>query len=128
MDNFCSRIKEKLKEKMPAHSFNMWIDPLSINLENGNKVIVECKNSFFKKRILENYSEIIKKVLAEDTEKTNIVVDFTESSTLNLKKKPKKKQLSKNIVKPTQREKHLFSDNKQMSFLETGLNFKTEDF
>ncbi|MDY0132789.1 MAG: chromosomal replication initiator protein DnaA [Desulforegulaceae bacterium] len=128
MDNFCSRIKEKLKEKMPAHSFNMWIDPLSINLENGNKVIVECKNSFFKKRILENYSEIIKKVLAEDTEKTDLVVDFTESSTLNLKKKPKKKQLSKNIVKPTQREKHLFSDNKQMSFFGDRFKFQNGRF
>ncbi|MDY0360074.1 MAG: chromosomal replication initiator protein DnaA [Desulforegulaceae bacterium] len=124
MENFCFRIKEKLKEKMPAHSYNMWIDPLSINLNEDGGVVVGCKNSFFKKRIIENYSEIIKKVLYEDINKTDLSVDFTESAMLDNKKKKEEKK----IVKPTQAEKHLYSDKNQMSFFGDRFKFQNGRF
>lgn len=124
MDNFCFRIKEKLKEKMPAHSFSMWIDPLSINMEN-NTVVVGCRNSFFKKRIIENYSDIIKKVLYEDTQKDDLYVDFTES---DIKEKNEKTEPVSKIVKPTHVEKHLYSDNKQMSFFGDRFKFQNGRF
>jgi chromosomal replication initiator protein len=124
MDNFGFRIKEKLKEKMPAHSFSMWIDPLSINIEKNNRVTIGCKNSFFKKRIIENYSEIIKSTLFEDTNKSDLIVDFTESD--SNKKNTEHSQAK--IVKPTQMEKHLYSDKKQMSFFGDRFKFQNGRF
>ncbi|MGM0418485.1 MAG: chromosomal replication initiator protein DnaA, partial [Thermodesulfobacteriota bacterium] len=114
MDNFGLEIKQILKNKLPAHSYNMWIDPLSISRTDSEKVVIGCKNSFFKKRILENYSFLIKSVLYENTGKASLDIKFCEDDTAKVKSTSKKEsEKPEKIVKPSAREKNMFSGKKQ---------------
>ena len=79
MDNFCHKIKDNLKKQVPPHSYNMWIDPLTIS-EDEESVSIGCKNGFFRKRIVENYAELIKAAVYETIQDKDMEIKFLETS------------------------------------------------
>ena len=119
MDNFCQKIKANLKNHLPAHSYNMWIDPLSIYESEQNGVIVGCKNGFFKKRILANYAELIKTAVYETCDNSELSIEFSESAE-KVEKTAKKKVENKKVIKPSAIERKKFGSEKSQLSLPLG--------
>jgi chromosomal replication initiator protein len=59
MSHIWREVKTLLADRIPKHTFRMWIEPLNLEHEDHEKVRLSCPNHFFRKRILENYSQII---------------------------------------------------------------------
>lgn len=57
----------------------MWIDPLTIS-EDEESVSIGCKNGFFRKRIVENYAELIKAAVYETIQGKDMEIKFLETS------------------------------------------------
>ncbi|GAB6905964.1 chromosomal replication initiator protein DnaA [Desulfosarcina cetonica] len=65
MKQIWTTVKSVLKDKIPGHSFRMWIDPIEFREDCGEVVILSCPNSFSKKRIADNYGELIEAALGD---------------------------------------------------------------
>jgi len=60
MENVWAEIKHSIKKSVPGHTYMMWIEPLLFTKsEDGKSVYVNCPNSFSKKRIQDNFFDII---------------------------------------------------------------------
>ncbi|MBW2180179.1 MAG: chromosomal replication initiator protein DnaA [Deltaproteobacteria bacterium] len=60
MENVWAEIKNAIKKSVPGHTYMMWIEPLTFTKNEDNKsVAINCPNYFSKKRIQENYIEVI---------------------------------------------------------------------
>jgi len=60
MENVWAEIKNAIKKSVPDHTYMMWIEPLTFTKNENNKsVAISCPNYFSKKRIQENYIEVI---------------------------------------------------------------------
>jgi chromosomal replication initiator protein len=59
MSHIWHEVKAALAKQLPNHSFRMWIEPLSLELADNYKARLTCPNHFFRKRIIENFSDAI---------------------------------------------------------------------
>jgi chromosomal replication initiator protein len=59
MSHIWHEVKAALAKQLPDHSFRMWIEPLSLELADQYKARLTCPNHFFRKRVVENFSEAI---------------------------------------------------------------------
>ena len=63
METVWKRVKSDIKQRVPSHSFNMWIEPLKVTEIGENGWIFSCPNFFSKKRVEGLYGAMIKKAL-----------------------------------------------------------------
>lgn len=63
MENVWHRVKEALRERIPAHVFQRWIEPVQYLKSAGESMVLICPNPFLKKRIIENFGMLIKSEL-----------------------------------------------------------------
>jgi chromosomal replication initiator protein len=63
METVWKRVKSTIKKRVPAHSFNMWIEPLKVAQSDESGWIVSCPNFFSKNRVEGLYGAMIKKAL-----------------------------------------------------------------
>jgi chromosomal replication initiator protein len=67
-----NEIKTAIKERIPGHSFRMWIEPLKYINSDKDCLVVSSPNSFSRKRVQDHYRSIIdpevKKVFGKDCE------------------------------------------------------------
>ena len=63
METVWKKVKSTLKQRVPSHSFNMWIEPLKVAQIDGSGWVVSCPNFFSKKRVEGLYGAMIKKTL-----------------------------------------------------------------
>jgi len=56
-------IKSIVKTRLPSHSYRMWIDPIQCLDSKENQLVLSCPNSFSKRRVLDNYAQIIEEEL-----------------------------------------------------------------
>lgn len=61
MDNIWDCAKEKIRGKLPEHSFRLWIEPLELVSHRENEVHLACPTGFFKKWVSRNYLNLIEK-------------------------------------------------------------------
>ena len=87
METIWRKAKSAIKQRVPAHSFNMWIEPLKVSLDDGNCWLINCPNFFSKKRVESLYGKMIKKVL-QQTLGQDCELSFTITSKTE---KPEKK-------------------------------------
>jgi chromosomal replication initiator protein len=59
MSHIWHEVKAALAKQMPDHSFRMWIEPLNFALADQHRVRLTCPNHFFRKRVVENFSQAI---------------------------------------------------------------------
>ncbi len=72
----------------------MWIEPLGIKMEANDAVVLTCPNFFFKKRIQENYLELIESQMAKTTGKTyNLHIEVDSRSVPSKRKTERQVQL-----------------------------------
>ena len=59
MEAVWNEVKAAIKERIPGHSYRIWIEPIKFyQTQNGNLVLT-CPNFFSRKRVQENYGSII---------------------------------------------------------------------
>ncbi len=59
MSHIWHKVRASLSDRIPKHTFRMWIEPLSLEHEDHETVRLKCPNHFFRRRIIENFSQII---------------------------------------------------------------------
>ena len=59
MEAIWKDIKEAIKQCIPGHSYQMWIEPLELKEFYENSIVLSCPNFFHKKRIKEHYGSLI---------------------------------------------------------------------
>jgi chromosomal replication initiator protein len=59
MEQIWTSVKALLKEKLPGHSYRMWIDPIEFCQNENSAMVLACPNLFSKKRISDNYGQMI---------------------------------------------------------------------
>lgn len=69
MEAVWKKVKSAIKERIPHHSFRMWIEPLELHQGEEDGFEISCPNFFSKKRVQDQYGVIIEselhKVLGE---------------------------------------------------------------
>ncbi len=98
MEAIWNKVKESIMEKMPSHSFNMWIEPLAFDTCTNNDFVVLCPNLFSKKKIQSNYGSMIeseiKKTMNTDC---RLVVQISDNCNKLKKQKPSSSNNPNNI-------------------------------
>ena len=59
MEAVWEKVKSVIKERIPTHSFQMWIEPLEMRKSDFDSWIVTCPNFFFKKRVNDLYGKLL---------------------------------------------------------------------
>ncbi len=60
MEKVWQKVKDTIKESIPAHVYKMWIEPIRFFKTTGENIVLICPNNFLKKRIVENFGLMIK--------------------------------------------------------------------
>ncbi|MGD2269121.1 MAG: chromosomal replication initiator protein DnaA [Desulfobacterales bacterium] len=63
MEAVWKEVKAAIKERIPIHSYKMWIEPIKFFESQDCQFVVACPNFFSKKRVKENYHTVIEKEL-----------------------------------------------------------------
>ena len=64
MDQIWTSVKPLLKEKVPGHSYRMWIEPIAFSENENGAMVLSCPNLFSKKRISDNYGQMIEEAVS----------------------------------------------------------------
>lgn len=59
MEQIWQEVKATLEQKIPEHSYRMWIDPLRLDRISQKEIRLTAPNHFFKKRVTDNFGQII---------------------------------------------------------------------
>ena len=59
MEAVWTKVKSVIKDRIPKHSFQMWIEPLELLKNDSNNWTVACPNFFFKKRVNDLYGKLL---------------------------------------------------------------------
>lgn len=59
MEAVWKKVKSAIRDRIPAHSFQMWIEPLELEKSEDDNWILACPNFFSKKRVQDLYAELI---------------------------------------------------------------------
>ncbi len=62
MEQIWQEVKAVLSQKIPKHTFSMWIEPLKFVVADHQAMQLSCPNLFFRKRVVEHYE---KRIVAE---------------------------------------------------------------
>ena len=58
-------VMASIRGSIPDHSFRMWIEPIKFYQGDDGRYVIACPNCFSKKRIQDNYSELIEAELSK---------------------------------------------------------------
>jgi chromosomal replication initiator protein len=90
MDRIWTSVKSLLKEKIPGHSYRMWIEPIAFFENKDDAIVLACPNMFSKKRISDHYGQLIEDTVSSAVGRTvrvrlvvgtSTVGEFRENST-----------------------------------------------
>ena len=59
MEAVWEQVKAKLKKRLASQAYHLWIDPVRFDRVDNGRMVLSCVNSFSKKRIKENYHDLI---------------------------------------------------------------------
>ena len=55
MENCWNRVKQRLEENLPEHSYKMWVEPVHFMDSDDSTIKLSCPNSFLARRIKSNW-------------------------------------------------------------------------
>jgi len=67
MEAVWKKVKSTIKQRIPDHSFKMWIEPLSVSQADESNWVVYCPNFFSKRRVQGLYGEMIQDAILKST-------------------------------------------------------------
>ena len=94
MKTIWEETKTAIKLRVPSHSFRMWIEPLTFSKSDDDCIFLSCPNFFSKKRVLDQYGDIIESELRKATGKScRFIVKVSESKSSSSKELDENPQL-----------------------------------
>ena len=96
MDQIWTSVKSLLKEKIPGHSYRMWIDPIEFRENENGAIVLACPNLFSKKRISDNYGQMIEDAVstaAGRAFKVRLIVKPSQAATCEEKEQDRQMKL-----------------------------------
>ena len=63
MEVVWKEIKAALKQQIPSHSYQMWIEPLELVKNNDEGWVVNCPNPFSRRRVQDNFGPMIESLI-----------------------------------------------------------------
>lgn len=85
-------VKTEIKNRIPHHSYRMWMEPLEFEASENGALVLSCPNIFFKKRVQDQYGDLIETLTKEATGKP-----FSLFLKVSGRKASKKKQVDSAI-------------------------------
>ncbi|BBO72584.1 chromosomal replication initiator protein DnaA [Desulfosarcina widdelii] len=70
MEQIWTTVKSLLKEKIPGHSYRMWIEPITPCQYEEGEIVLSCPNLFSKKRVVDHYGRLIENAVSHAAGKT----------------------------------------------------------
>jgi chromosomal replication initiator protein len=67
MEAVWNAIKNAVKEKIPDHCYQMWIEPIQFDKTTEDGFFISCPNQFYKKRILKHYFKLLESEVSRIT-------------------------------------------------------------
>lgn len=67
MKSVWAKVKSAIEQHIPGHSFRMWIEPVQFSKSSDNEITLSCPNYFSKKRLQENYKQLIENEFSKIT-------------------------------------------------------------
>jgi chromosomal replication initiator protein len=64
MEDVWNAVKEALKQRVPTHSYRMWIEPIEFSKTEQGCMVLSCPNLFSKKRVTQQYAGMIEAEVA----------------------------------------------------------------
>jgi chromosomal replication initiator protein len=65
MQDLWNKTKAAVKECLSSHSYRMWIEPLALKSWTNGAVVLTAPNFFSRKRVADNYGQLLEKALTE---------------------------------------------------------------
>ncbi len=65
-----------LEKEVPSHTFHTWIKPLHYRSTQGNQIVIEVPNCFFKDRLQGQHATLIRDKLREFSQNDSIEINF----------------------------------------------------
>ncbi len=65
MERLWRSLKETLKDRLPQHTYKIWIAPLQFKKADADTLYISCPNIFFKNWVEENYLVLLADVLSQ---------------------------------------------------------------
>jgi len=59
MEAVWKELKAAIKQRIPVHSYRMWIEPIKFSESQDGRMVLSCPNTFSKKRVQDNYRALI---------------------------------------------------------------------
>ena len=75
MQSYWKQVKNQLKKILPDHSYRMWIEPVKFIDYDKQHIKLSCPNSYFIKRLKNNYLPIFEKEFAK-LGLTDVIIEF----------------------------------------------------
>src|SRR3990167_3804923 len=69
MNHLWDQVLEKLKEKVPSHSYRVWIEPTKVISITDSVIEIGTPNNFYEDWFQEHYLSYIKDILKEMTQR-----------------------------------------------------------
>lgn len=63
MGSIWTTIQSALRQRIPVHSYKMWLEPVEARSQKGEGLTLFCPNMFFKKRLQDHYLRLIEEEL-----------------------------------------------------------------
>jgi chromosomal replication initiator protein len=63
MSDVWKQVKSVLQQRIPPHSFRMWIEPMASEQDGRDTLVLSCPNGFSRRRVLEQYGALIEKTI-----------------------------------------------------------------
>lgn len=96
METIWEKTKTALKKIVPDHCYRMWIEPLEYAKTEKNRFILDCPNYFSKKRVDDQYLNLIEKQINTISDTSwKIVVEIKEKKEIirsSISEKPHREQ------------------------------------
>ncbi len=61
MQSIWENVKASIKEQTPSHVYKMWVEPVQFLRATDEGIVLECPNFLFKRRVRDNFGEMIKR-------------------------------------------------------------------
>ena len=79
MEAVWNAVKAAIKERIPGHSYRMWIEPIKPRQGEAESLVLTCPNFFSKKRVQDNFGSLIEAELEKALGKSCDVAIIVEN-------------------------------------------------
>lgn len=73
MEEMFEKVKATVKKEVPAHTYAMWIEPVTFHSNESDRMVLGAPNFFIKKRFVSSYLELITATFKKLTGKSIII-------------------------------------------------------